>query len=149
MVPGIFLARPNRFIAHVEIDGKEEIVHVKNTGRCKELLTKGAKVWCQHWDNPNRKTKYDLIFVQKGQRLICMDSQAPNAAAKEWLLRGGLGQIENLKGEYTYENSSQKNSCSFTFGFNGNFPFICSFCQREGYTCNYRQRYEFISSDFG
>ena len=105
MVPGIFLARPNRFIAHVEIDGKEEIVHVKNTGRCKELLPKGAKVWCQHWDNPNRKTKYDLIFVQKGQRLICMDSQAPNAAAKEWLLRGGLGQIENLKGEYTHGDS--------------------------------------------
>ena len=105
MVPGIFLARPNRFIAHVEIDGKEEIVHVKNTGRCKELLPKGAKVWCQHWDNPNRKTKYDLIFVQKGQRLICMDSQAPNAAAKEWLLSGGLGQIDNLKGEYAHGDS--------------------------------------------
>ena len=105
MVPGIFLARPNRFIAHVKIDGKEEIVHVKNTGRCKELLPKGAKVWCQHWDNPNRKTKYDLIFVQKGQRLICMDSQAPNAAAKEWLLSGGLGQIENLKGEYAHGDS--------------------------------------------
>ena len=105
MVPGIFLARPNRFIAHVEINGQVEIVHVKNTGRCRELLPVGAQVWCQHWDNPNRKTKYDLIFVQKGQRLICMDSQAPNAAVKEWLQDGGLGEIENLKGEYTQGDS--------------------------------------------
>lgn len=105
MVPGIFLARPNRFIAHVEIEGQEQIVHVKNTGRCRELLPAGAKVWCQHWDNPSRKTKYDLIFVQKGEKLICMDSQAPNAAAKEWLLSGGLGQIEELKGEYTHGDS--------------------------------------------
>ncbi len=105
MVPGIFLARPNRFIAHVEIEGQEQIVHVKNTGRCRELLPAGAKVWCQHWDNPSRKTKYDLILVQKGERLICMDSQAPNAAAKEWLLSGGLGQIEELKGEYTHGDS--------------------------------------------
>ena len=105
VVPGIFLARPNRFIAHVEIEGQEQIVHVKNTGRCRELLPAGAKVWCQHWDNPSRKTKYDLILVQKGERLICMDSQAPNAAAKEWLLNGGLGQIEELKGEYTHGDS--------------------------------------------
>ena len=105
MVPGVFLARSNRFIAHVEIEGQEQIVHVKNTGRCRELLPAGAKVWCQHWDNPNRKTKYDLILVQKGERLICMDSQAPNAAAKEWLLSGGLGQIEELKGEYTHGDS--------------------------------------------
>ena len=105
MVPGIFLARPNRFIAHVEIEGQEQIVHVKNTGRCRELLPAGAKVWCQHWDNPSRQTKYDLILVQKGEKLICMDSQAPNAAAKEWLLNGGLGQIEDLKGEYTHGES--------------------------------------------
>ena len=105
MVPGIFLARPNRFIAHVEIEGQEQIVHEKNTGRCRELLPAGAKVWCQHWDNPSRKTKYALILVQKGERLICMDSQAPNAAAKEWLLNGGLGQIEELKGEYTHGDS--------------------------------------------
>ena len=105
MVPGTFLARPNRFIAHVEIAGKEEICHVKNTGRCRELLTVGAKVWCQQSDNPNRKTKFDLIAVQKGQRLINMDSQAPNAAAKEWLLSGGLGDISELKGEYTHGDS--------------------------------------------
>ena len=105
MVPGVFLARPNRFVAHVEINGKMEICHVKNTGRCRELLPVGAQVWCQQFDNPNRKTKYDLITVKKGDRLINMDSQAPNAAAKEWLLAGGLGEISELKGEYTHGNS--------------------------------------------
>ena len=105
MVPGIFRARPNRFIAHIEIDGKLEICHVKNTGRCKELLIPGAKVWCQHFDSDSRKTKYDLICVQKGDILINMDSQAPNAAAKQWLLGGGLGHIKNLKAEYTHGDS--------------------------------------------
>ena len=105
MVPGVFLRRPNRFIAHIEIDGQEHICHVKNTGRCKELLPAGAKVWCEVSDNPNRKTKYDLITVQKGHRLINMDSQAPNAAAKEWLLAGGLGKIENLKAETVHGDS--------------------------------------------
>ena len=105
MVQGEFVCRPNRFIAHVVIDGKEEICHVKNTGRCKELLTPGATVWCREWDNPNRKTKFDLIAVQKGERLINMDSQAPNAAVKEWLLSGGLGEIAELKGEYTHGDS--------------------------------------------
>ena len=105
MVPGVFLARPNRFVAHVEINGKMEICHVKNTGRCRELLPVGAQVWCQQFDNPNRKTKYDLITVKKGDRLINMDSQAPNAAAKEWLLAGGLGEILELKGEYTHGDS--------------------------------------------
>ena len=99
MVPGIFLARPNRFVAHIEIGGEVQVCHVKNTGRCRELLPVGAEVWCQESSNPNRKTKYDLITVRKGQRLINMDSQAPNAAVKEWLLAGGLGQIENLKAE--------------------------------------------------
>ncbi len=105
MVAGIFLARPNRFIAHVEIDGNLEICHVKNTGRCRELLPVGATVWCQQFDNPNRKTKFDLITVQKGQRLINMDSQAPNIAAKEWLMAGGLGEISELKAEYTHGDS--------------------------------------------
>ena len=99
MVPGVFLARPNRFIAHIEINGQTEICHVKNTGRCRELLPQGAQVWCQKSDNPNRKTQFDLITVRKGNRLINMDSQAPNAAAKEWLLAGGLGSIEKLKPE--------------------------------------------------
>ena len=99
MVPGRFLSRPNRFIAHVEIDGKEEICHVKNTGRCRELLPAGAEVWCHQDNNPNRKTHFDLIAVQKGSRLINMDSQAPNAAVKEWLQSGGLGPISDLKPE--------------------------------------------------
>lgn len=99
MVPGVFRKRPNRFIAHVEIDGQVQVCHVKNTGRCRELLPPGAKVWCQKAANPDRKTKYDLITVEKGARLINMDSQAPNAAAREWLLSGGLGQIENLRPE--------------------------------------------------
>ena len=99
MGPGIFLARPTRFVAHIEIGGEVQVCHVKNTGRCRELLPVGAEVWCQESSNPNRKTKYDLITVRKGQRLINMDSQAPNAAVKEWLLAGGLGQIENLKAE--------------------------------------------------
>ena len=105
MVPGTFLSRPNRFIAHVEIDGHTEIVHVKNTGRCRELLPGGAKVWCQRSDNPARKTKFDLITVQKGDLLINMDSQAPNTAAGEWLRAGGLGEIENLRRETVHGDS--------------------------------------------
>ena len=105
MVPGTFLSRPNRFIAHVIIDGNQEIVHVKNTGRCKELLPAGAQVWCQRSDNPSRKTKFDLITVKKGDRLINMDSHAPNTAAGEWLRSGGLGAIENLKAETIHGDS--------------------------------------------
>ena len=105
MVEGRFLARPNRFIAHVEIGGKTEICHVKNTGRCRELLPTGARVWCQKSDNPNRKTAFDLISVEKGERIINMDSQAPNKAAMEWLAGGGLGSIENLRAETTHGDS--------------------------------------------
>lgn len=105
MTPGTFLSRPNRFIAHIEIDGEVEVCHVKNTGRCRELLPPGAQVWCQRADVPTRKTKYDLITVQKGDRLINMDSQAPNLAAKEWLASGGLGQIFDLRSETTHGDS--------------------------------------------
>ena len=105
IVPGTFLSRPNRFIAHIEIDGTDTVCHVKNTGRCKELLTPGAAVWCEKSNNPARKTGYDLIAVQKGSRLINMDSQAPNKAAQEWLSGGGLGKIENLRPETTYGSS--------------------------------------------
>ena len=105
MVSGIFLARPNRFIAHVRIDGQEEVCHVKNTGRCRELLPVGARVWCQKSSNPNRKTKYDLVAVQKGHRIINMDSQAPNIAAGEWLRGGGLGELTELKAESTHGDS--------------------------------------------
>jgi len=111
MTSGIFLRRPNRFIAHVELGGQEELCHVKNTGRCRELLPAGAQVWCQKSDNPNRKTAYDLITVQKGSRLINMDSQAPNAAAREWLEQGGLGEISQLRAE-TFHGDSR-----FDFSF--------------------------------
>ena len=111
MVPGIFLSRPNRFIAHIEINGKEEICHVKNTGRCRELLPAGAKVWCLDAASPTRKTRYDLICVEKGQRLINMDSQAPNAAVREFLESGGLGNITDLRSEYT------KGGSRFDFAF--------------------------------
>lgn len=117
---GIFLSRPNRFIAHVEIDGQQEVVHVKNTGRCRELLPAGAQVWCQKSDNPNRKTKYDLITVRKGHRLINMDSQAPNIAAKEWLLAGGLGDVEDLRSETTHGDSR----FDFSFTLNGKKCFL-------------------------
>ena len=105
MVPGIFRNRPNRFIAHVQIDGQEQTVHVKNTGRCRELLVPGARVWCQESDSPGRKTKYDLIAVEKGSRIINMDSQAPNAAAMEWLRSGGLGPVEGLRAETVHGDS--------------------------------------------
>lgn len=120
MTPGTFLARPNRFIAHVEIDGQPETVHVKNTGRCRELLPAGASVWCQKSDNPSRKTKYDLITVRKGSRLINMDSQAPNTAVKEWLLSGGLGAVEDVRPETKHGDSR----FDFSFTLNGKTCFL-------------------------
>ena len=103
---GIFIKRPNRFIAHVEIQGKEEICHVKNTGRCRELLIPGTTVFVNRSSNPARKTKYDLIGVKKGERLINMDSQAPNQAVEEWLLQGRLfGEKAVVKRETAYGNS--------------------------------------------
>lgn len=103
---GRFKSRPNRFIAHIEIDNKIEICHVKNTGRCKELLLPDATVYVQHFDNPNRKTNWDLIAVKKGDTLINMDSQAPNKAVGEWLQAGGLGFFpDKIKAEFQYEDS--------------------------------------------
>lgn len=103
---GTFLERPNRFIAYIEINGKKETVHVKNTGRCAELLVPGARVFVQESDNPDRKTRWDLIGVKKGERLINMDSQVPNKVVKEWLEEGNLIQGSTLiKPEYTYGNS--------------------------------------------
>lgn len=115
VVTGKFLSRPNRFIAKVEIDQKEETVHVKNTGRCRELLLPGARIWLEKSDNPNRKTAYDLFGVYKeGLGLVNMDSQAPNKIVGEWL-RGESGphletekgcilpkQVTLVKPEYTY-----------------------------------------------
>ncbi len=104
IVKGVFLERPNRFIAHCLIDGKEEICHVKNTGRCKELLVKDSTVYLQKADNPNRKTKYDLISVQKGERLINMDSQIVNSVALEFI-PDLFHDITFVKPEYKYGNS--------------------------------------------
>lgn len=101
-----FLRRPNRFIAHIEVDGREEVCHVKNTGRCRELLTDRATIYVEHHDNPKRKTKYSLITVQKGDLLINMDSQAPNKVVGEWLLeKEPFGKVKLLKPECTYGSS--------------------------------------------
>ena len=106
MVGGKFLSRPNRFIAMVEIDGKETVCHVKNTGRCRELLTPGAVVYCQHFPDSDRKTAYDLITVEKGKRLVNMDSQAPNRVFREWVEANGFcGKPAALWPEYRYGQS--------------------------------------------
>lgn len=103
---GYFLNRPNRFIAHVELDGEEVVCHVKNTGRCRELLTPRAVVYLEESDNPNRKTRYDLIGVEKGGRKINMDSQAPNQVFGEWARGGGFrSDLRKLQSETTYGNS--------------------------------------------
>ena len=101
-----FVNRPNRFIANCKVNGISEVVHVKNTGRCKELLVPGATVYLQKSDNPDRKTKWDLIAVEKGNRLINMDSQVPNKAVYEWLKEGNLfGEDSYIKPETKYKNS--------------------------------------------
>ena len=103
---GRFLERPNRFIAYVEILGKTEIVHVKNTGRCAELLVPGATVYVQKSDNQERKTQWDLIAVEKGERMVNMDSQIPNKVVEEWLRAGNLFPNATLiKPESTYGKS--------------------------------------------
>ncbi|MBR6553902.1 MAG: DNA/RNA nuclease SfsA [Clostridia bacterium] len=105
-VLGRFLFRPNRFIAYVEIDGKETVCHVKNTGRCKELLVPGATVVLKKSGNPARKTAYDLIAVYKGEKLINMDSQAPNKAFGEWAAESGFfGESPKVRAERTYGGS--------------------------------------------
>ena len=100
---GVFIDRPNRFIAHVEVGGNRETVHVKNTGRCKELLIPGCEVWLNAPGTPGRKTKYDLVAVRKSTGVLFnIDSQAPNKAVKEWLLKQDYDLIHP---EYTYGDS--------------------------------------------
>ena len=99
----VFLKRPNRFIAEVDIEGHRETVHVKNTGRCKELLIPGCEVWLTAPGTPDRKTKYDLVAVRKNTGgLFNIDSQAPNKVMKEWLDKQGFSKIIP---EYTYGDS--------------------------------------------
>ena len=107
---GVFVSRPNRFIAKVLTDGKEETVHVKNTGRCRELLVPGCTVYLEKSSNPHRKTAFDLIAVQKQRQnmpdlLINMDSQAPNAAACEWVKGGLFSKDAVVQREKTYGKS--------------------------------------------
>ena len=103
---GKFISRPNRFKAYVELNGEEELVHVKNTGRCAELLKAGATVYVQKSAKEERKTKWDLIAVEKGERMINMDSQIPNQVVKEWLEKENLFEnITCIRPEYTYGNS--------------------------------------------
>lgn len=105
----VFLERPNRFIAYIEVDGKREVAHVKNTGRCRELLIPGCKIFVQENDLSHRKTKFDLISVYKGERLINMDSQAPNKVVMEWLcdkkLMPQLMPLTKIKAEAVYGSS--------------------------------------------
>lgn len=101
-----FISRPNRFVALVSIDGRETAVHVKNTGRCRELLTPGAEVWLEKSSNPDRKYRYSLVTVKKGERMVNMDSQAPNKAVGEWLSEGGLfSDVKLIRPECRYGNS--------------------------------------------
>lgn len=123
IVPARFAARPNRFIAHVEVDGEEVVAHVKNTGRCKELLIPGAAVYLQDWgaEHAGRKTRYDLIAVNKGGLLINMDSQAPNRVFAEWARSGGfVPGLTLLKPEAKWGNSR--------------FDFYWEAGQRRGFT---------------
>ncbi len=103
---GTFVSRPNRFIANVEIEGSCEVCHVKNTGRCRELLIPGVTVYVEESDNPNRKTRYDLISVYKGERLFNIDSSAPNKVFGEWVKKSGFfGNAIFIKPECKYKNS--------------------------------------------
>ena len=103
VIKAVFIKRPNRFIAEVDIDGRREIVHVKNTGRCKELLIPGCEVWLTAPGTPDRKTKYDLIAVRKDNGILFnIDSQAPNKVVKEWL---AAQDYDAVVPEYTYGDS--------------------------------------------
>lgn len=104
ILPAVFLSRPNRFIAHVLVEGEEVVCHVKNTGRCRELLRPEARVWLEKGTNPKRKTAYDLVTVEKGRRLVNMDAQAPNKIFGEWALRLEAG-IRSVRPEVAFGDS--------------------------------------------
>ena len=106
VVPGRFLSRPNRFIARVEMPEGVETVHVKNTGRCRELLIPGTTVYLEKAENPARRTQYDLIAVEKGNRVINMDAQAPNRVFGEWAAAGGfLPEVTAIQPEFSWGES--------------------------------------------
>ncbi len=115
ILPAVFLSRPNRFVAHVLLNGKPLLCHVKNTGRCRELLVPGATVYLQHRKAPGRKTEYDLIAVEKGARLINMDAAAPNVVFGEYLSEGGLGFVpDQIRPEQCHGDS--RFDFFFTYG---------------------------------
>ncbi len=119
-VKATFIERPNRFVAKVNLNGEEIYCHVKNTGRCRELLVPGATVWLEDSENPNRKYRYSLVTVKKGDRLVNMDSQAPNKVVGEWLSDGGLFKnIHLLKPESKYGSSR--------------FDFYCEYEDKKAY----------------
>ena len=106
VIEGVFKERPNRFIAKVILDGEEKVCHVKNTGRCRELLTENARVIVEKSCAPSRKTEYDLIAVYKNNTLINIDSQAPNKVFGEWVKQSNyFGELTLIKPECTYKNS--------------------------------------------
>lgn len=106
IIPGRFVARPNRFVSLVEVGQEEVVCHVKNTGRCKELLIPGVQVYLEQAQNPSRKTKFDLIAVKKGDLLINMDAQAPNKVFGEWIRQGNfVPDWTGVKAEAVYGDS--------------------------------------------
>lgn len=114
IVKGKFISRPNRFVAYVNIDGEEIACHVKNTGRCRELLVEGTEVFLEQSDKETRKYKYSLVTVRKGERLVNMDSQAPNKVVGEWLENSGLfPNIKLLRPETTYKKSRFDFYCEY------------------------------------
>ena len=116
-----FLKRPNRFIALCEVDGAETVCHVKNTGRCKELLLPGAQVWLEESSNPARKTRFDLVAVENRGYTVNMDSQAPNLIFGEWARLGGyLPGLADLKAETTYGASR----FDFSYRLNDQLGFV-------------------------
>ena len=120
IVKAEFIERPNRFVAKIRLDGEEIYCHVKNTGRCRELLVPGANVWLEDSESPARKYRYSLVTVQKGDRLVNMDSQAPNKVVGEWLSGGGFFKdIHLLKPEKTYGSSR--------------FDFYCEYEDKKAY----------------
>ena len=140
---GVFVDRPNRFIAHAELDGQRVVCHVKNTGRCRELLTPGAVIYLQESDNPNRKTRYDLIAVEKGGLLINMDAQAPNQVFREWAEGGGfLPGLSLLRPETTWGNSRFDFYWELSTGRRG-------FVEVKGVTLKMQRRARFLTQRDG
>lgn len=110
IISGEFVSRPNRFIAHVNIQGQLEVCHVKNTARCRELLKPGSIVYLEESDNPGRKTKYDLVAVEKGNTLVNIDSNAPNKVVQEWLATDNCPILQGAESRFVKPECKYGNS---------------------------------------